>query len=288
MAFAPTSLLLKHLFIYIIIASGAISSEGARIFTIVNYCNETIWPAITHSENFSGGGGFTLKPGQSTVYTAPANWNGRIWARTGCNFDKNGNGSCQTGSCGNVLNCTGPGSPPASIAEFTLGDLDFYDVSLVDGFNLPIVVKATNGKGNCSNAGCDGDLRQSCPSELQAKGAGRVFACRSACDVFNTDEYCCRGMFGNPVTCVATNYSMTFKQFCPAAYSFAYDDPTSILTCSSADFTLSFCGSRNQTVCTYHDNQIVCNGSKTLKAISHRRWLLMLALHLVLIFHTRL
>ncbi|EXB97329.1 hypothetical protein L484_024191 [Morus notabilis] len=247
MAFAPAPLVLRpSLFIVIVIASGVpyTLSESARVFTVVNYCKEAIWPAITNAENITGGG-FALKPGQSAVYTAPLGWHGRIWGRTGCNFDKNGNGKCETGSCGTLLNCTRPGDPPTSIAEFTLGDIDFYDVSLVDGFNLPMVVKPnSNGKGNCSTAGCDGDLRQNCPPELQAKDDGKVIACRSACDVFNTDDYCCRGMFGNPMTCLPTNYSRSFKQFCPAAYSYAYDDRTSIITCSGTDYTVSFCGSR--------------------------------------------
>ena len=218
-------------------------SKSNKTFTIANYCKETVWPGITHSENFSGSG-FTLKPGQSVVYTAPAGWNGRIWGRTGCDFDKDGNGKCQTGDCGTSINCTGPGSPPATIADFTLGEIDYYDVTLVDGFNLPIAIRAVNGTGNCSAAGCDGDLRQSCPSELTAKKDDRVIACRSACDVFNTDEYCCRGTFGNPVTCLPSNYSMRFKQVCPAAYSYAHDEPTSILTCSGADFFIAFCGTR--------------------------------------------
>ncbi|GMN58891.1 hypothetical protein TIFTF001_027990 [Ficus carica] len=243
MAFTPIAPVLRSLFIIIIMASGLALSESAKIFTVVNYCKETIWPAITNGENFTGGG-FALKQGESAVYTAPPGWHGRIWGRTGCNFDKNGNGKCETGSCGTLLNCTSPGSPPTSIAEFTLGVTDFYDVSLVDGFNLPIVVNPSNGKGNCSTVGCDGDLRLNCPPELQAKDDGKVIACRSACDVFDTDEYCCRGMFGNPVTCLPTNYSRSFKQFCPAAYSFAYDDPTSIVTCTGADYTVSFCGSR--------------------------------------------
>ena len=218
-------------------------SHSTRTFTIVNACKETIWPGITPGENFSGGG-FSLKPGQSAVYTASPGWGGRIWARTGCKFDKNGNGTCQTGSCGHVLNCTSPSTPPTSIAEFNLGELDYYDISLVDGFNLPVVVKAFNGKGNCSTAGCDGDLRQNCPSELALKANGNIIACRSACDVYNTDEYCCRGMSGNPTTCLPTNYSKTFKQVCPAAYSYAYDDPTSIITCSGADYLVAFCATR--------------------------------------------
>ncbi|KAH0714667.1 hypothetical protein KY284_007572 [Solanum tuberosum] len=177
------------------------------------------------------------------VFTAPVTFSGRIWGRTGCNFDKNGNGSCLTGDCGPSLKCTGTGKTPASLAEFTLGDRDFYDVSLVDGFNVPISVTPLNGKGNCSVAGCNGDLRQNCPSELAVKNNGKVIGCRSACDVFNTDEYCCRGNYGNPSTCQPTFYSKKFKEDCPTAYSYAYDDPTSIFTCSGTDYVVAFCSS---------------------------------------------
>ncbi|KAL8200164.1 hypothetical protein R6Q57_011503 [Mikania cordata] len=48
--------------------------------------------------------------------------------------------------------------PPARLAEFTLNDdqgLDFYDVSLVDGYNLPRLVIPRDGKsGGCSSTGC--------------------------------------------------------------------------------------------------------------------------------------
>lgn len=212
-------------------------------FTIINSCKETIWPGIAQNNN-SNGDGFTLKPGQSAVFTAPPGWSGRIWGRTSCQFNKNGNGTCQTGSCGNSIKCSGPGNPPASIAEFTLGQPDFYDVSLVDGFNLPLVVTPINGKGNCSAAGCESDLRSNCPPELAMRSAGKIVACRSACDVFHTDEYCCRGMYSTPATCLPSNYSRAFKTACPSAYSYAYDDPTSILTCSATDYVVAFCGSR--------------------------------------------
>jgi len=226
---------------------------SVKTFTVVNFCNETIWPGITrnHTDNLSGDG-FTLKPGQSTIYTAPVGWSGRIWARTGCNFDTNGNGTCQTGGCGTDINCTGPGNPPATIADFSLGEPDFYDVSLVDGFNLPIAIKAINGSGNCSTVGCDGDLRQNCPSELALKENDRVIACKSACGVFNTEEYCCRGSYENPATCMPSNYSNIFKQVCPAAYSFAHDDAAGLETCSGANYVVMFCGSRY--VCSSQTN----------------------------------
>ncbi|MBA0683135.1 hypothetical protein Goari_024810, partial [Gossypium aridum] len=159
--------------------------------------------------------------------------------------DKTGNGTCQTGNCGTSVNCTSAGSLPVTIAEFTLGDnIDYYDVSLVDGFNLPIVIKPGGGKGNCSTAGCDGDLRQNCSSDLSFKKNGKVVGCRSACDVFNTDEYCCRGTYEDPVACLPTNYSKSFKLVCPAASSYAYDDRVSIITCSASDYMVAFCATR--------------------------------------------
>lgn len=217
--------------------------ESSTTFTIVNRCKETIWPGITSGLNFSGGG-FALKSGQSAIFTATDVWGGRIWGRTGCNFDNNGHGDCQTGACGTALNCTTPGKPPASIVDFNLGDVDYYDVSLVDGFNLPITVNPINGTGNCSIAGCDTDLRQKCTDELALKIDGKVVACKSACQAFNTDQYCCRGVFGDPLSCHATNYSRSFKEACPVAYSYAYDDPTSILTCNASEYVITFCTSR--------------------------------------------
>jgi len=87
-------------------------------------------------------------------------------------------------------------------------------------------------------------LRDTCPSELAVKSKGKVIGCRSACDVFNTDEYCCRGLYGNPRVCQPTFYSKKFKEACPTAYSYAYDDPTSICTCAGTDYVITFCSSR--------------------------------------------
>ncbi|GAB4847820.1 hypothetical protein Ancab_026882 [Ancistrocladus abbreviatus] len=250
--------------------------------TIINRCKETIWPAITPADNFTNGGGFTLKKGESAILQAPPGWHGRIWARTGCNFDNKGNGTCQTGRCGTSLKCSGPGQSPATLVEFTIAQqenaLDFYDVSLVTGFNVPVVVTPLRSKGNCSIAGCDTDLRNSCPSELAVTAEGKTIACQSACDAFRTDEYCCRGTYGNPGSCKSTNYSTIFKAACPVAYSYAFDDPTSIKTCSASDYVLAFCASRNQTVCTYHDQKLVCNGLRGTKAFPHVWWILMLTL----------
>jgi Thaumatin family len=74
---------------------------------------------------------------------APSGWSGRFWGRSGCSFDSSGRGSCSTGDCGSgEIECKGAGAaPPATLIEFTLDgsdNKDFYDVSLVDGYNLPV------------------------------------------------------------------------------------------------------------------------------------------------------
>lgn len=281
----------KHLlvlffgFILTILCQGPRLSESARVFTIINDCKETIWPAVTPGDSF-GGGGFVLKRGQSVVLTAPVGWSGRIWGRTGCKFDQNGNGTCATGNCGTSLKCSASGEPPATLAEFTLANPDFYDVSLVDGFNLPMVVKPLHGVGNCTVAGCDSDLRKNCPKELATNSGGKTVACRSACEVFDTDEYCCRGLYGNSAVCRPTYYSKKFKDACPTAYSYAYDDPTSVFTCSGTDYVITFCSSRSQPVCTYHNNKLICSGSMGLKSLLRPWWWSLIVAFALLVANT--
>ena len=66
------------------------------------------------------------------------------------------------GSLTDKLFYSGTGVPPATVAEWTLqgaGNLDYYDVSLVDGYNLPM--KITNNVG-CNVASCGVDLGPNC------------------------------------------------------------------------------------------------------------------------------
>ena len=61
------------------------------------------------------------------------------------------------------------GVPPVSLAEWTLGingNPDFYDVSLVDGSNLPMTI--TSNKG-CPTASCPVDLNPPCEQSLAFK-----------------------------------------------------------------------------------------------------------------------
>lgn len=214
-------------------------------FTFVNKCEYTVWPGILANAGSPSldSTGFELPKDSSRLFQAPTGWSGRFWGRTGCNFGSE-SGSCSTADCGSgQAECNGAGAaPPATLAEFTLGSggQDFYDVSLVDGYNLPMIIEGNGGSGSCATTGCVSDLNQQCPAELKV-GDGE--ACKSACEAFGTPEYCCSGAYNSPATCKPSVYAEMFKSACPRSYSYAYDDPTSTFTCTGADYTVTFCPS---------------------------------------------
>ncbi|KAL6981668.1 hypothetical protein U1Q18_023293 [Sarracenia purpurea var. burkii] len=217
------------------------------VFTLKNRCGTTIWPGIQAGAGKPQlmNGGFELNPGETINIHAPTGWFGRFWGRNGCSFDQFGRGKCVTGDCnGGVRECAGAGGePPATLAEFTLNTpLDFYDVSLVDGFNIPVSIVPSGGSsGECKSIKCHSNLNQRCPNELQVKRNDYIVACKSACLAFNRPQYCCTGTYNNPNDCKPTNYSRVFKDSCPTAYSYAYDDSSSLFTCDGADYVITFC-----------------------------------------------
>lgn len=224
--------------------------SNAAVFTLENGCRNTIWPGIQPGAGKPQlmGGGFQLGPGESVNISSPRGWSGRFWGRRWCSFDDSGKGTCVTGDCGGVLKCAGAGgTPPATLAEFTLDSpMDFYDVSLVDGYNMPVSITPSGGSGSgsysCKVVQCVSDLNRRCPSQLQVRTKnGRVVGCKSACMAFNQPQYCCTGEYGSPQTCKPTNYSRAFKDACPTSYSYAYDDPTSTFTCRGANYLIRFC-----------------------------------------------
>ncbi|XP_015889738.1 thaumatin-like protein 1 [Ziziphus jujuba] len=251
-----------HLFLVLLITFKGVS--GAT-FTFINKCDHTVWPGILASAGSPklDSTGFELTKGSSRSFQAPTGWSGRFWGRAGCNFDGSGHGSCATGDCGSgQIECNGAGaSPPATLAEFTLGSgsQDFYDVSLVDGYNLPMIVEGNGGSGTCATTGCVTDLNRRCPAELKIDGGD---ACKSACGAFGTPEYCCSGEFASPTTCKPSMYSEIFKSACPQSYSYAYDDSTSTFTCTGADYTITFCPSR-PSLKSSSDSSTTTNGSGT-------------------------
>ncbi|KAL1199223.1 PR5-like receptor kinase [Cardamine amara subsp. amara] len=233
------------------------SGVMSRSFTIANKCEYTVWPGILSNAGVPPlpTTGFVLQKGETRTIDAPSSWGGRFWGRTLCSTDSDGKFSCATGDCGSgKIECSGTGAaPPATLAEFTLdgsGGLDFYDVSLVDGYNVQMLVVPQGGSGqNCSSTGCVVDLNGACPSELRVNsvgGGGKAMACKSACEAFQQPQYCCSGAFGSPDTCTPSSYSRVFKSACPRAYSYAYDDKSSTFTCAkSPNYVITFCPSPN-------------------------------------------
>ncbi|RCI08749.1 hypothetical protein L249_4728 [Ophiocordyceps polyrhachis-furcata BCC 54312] len=115
-------------------------SEEKVPLVVSNNCDSTIWPGIaTQSGTGPGTGGFELQPGQNRT----------LW----------------TGDCFAKLDYEFSGAPPATLAEFNLaggvqGMQTFYDLSLVDGYNLPMGIVYIPAKNtsyippNLTNCAC--------------------------------------------------------------------------------------------------------------------------------------
>ncbi|KAI4354535.1 hypothetical protein L6164_003387 [Bauhinia variegata] len=239
------SIILLSLLFYLFAFSKTI--DGAKL-VLVNKCGESVWPGILGNagKQTPKDGGFHLGSGEEVVFDVPDKWSGRLWGRQGCNFDNNGRGSCVTGDCAGKLHCAGKADkPPATVVEMTLGTysspLHFYDVSLVDGFNLPVIMKPAGGGIGCGVAACEVDLNIFCPSALEEKRNGRVVGCKSACLAKQSAKYCCTGKYADRKTCKPTLFANLFKAFCPKAYSYAYDDTRSLNRCRASRYVITFC-----------------------------------------------
>ncbi|KAF2750042.1 Osmotin, thaumatin-like protein [Sporormia fimetaria CBS 119925] len=266
---------------------------------VTNRCSDTIWPGIsTQAGDGPPDMGFELQPGSSRSQTVSEDWQGRVWGRTNCSFNDAGTGpangrrkACGSGDCYGVLQCVVGGDVPVSLAEMTLDAGDghtYYDISLVDGYNLPIAIDPYSGSDpnflstnssfqlpfdqsvtsdECARW-CPWDLQEQPPDEsssgvvtypddqVQRPGFNPCF---SACAKWNKDSDCCTGPFNSPTKCQPGDYSKNAKKVCPDAYSFAYDDQTStFIIPAGAGFEVIFCpGGRSTTILsTYIDEML--------------------------------
>jgi Thaumatin family len=231
-------------------------AAGQRLVTFVNKMSQTIWVAAAPSATSPlAATGWVLPAGQSVTITTPNNLNTRFWGRTGCVFNSAGTGHCQTGDCGGLFQCKGWGTIPATLAEVNFDawdSLDFYDVSMVDGSNLPMYINITKSSGGtkdkispdgCVAAGCTKPV--ACPSALDVKVGAAVVGCISACARLGGDQYCCRGEWSSRAACNPAqwpvDYAAVFKSAEPYAYSYVDDDATSVFTCSGVcDYRITF------------------------------------------------
>ncbi|KAL6896733.1 hypothetical protein ACP4OV_007305 [Aristida adscensionis] len=155
--------------IFLLLIAAFAAGASAATFTVTNRCNFTVWPAATPV-----GGGAQLNPGGQWTIDVPAGTgSGRIWGRTGCSFDGSAPAaSCQTGDCAGALSCAVSGKPPMTLAEYTLGGAgaqDFYDLSVVDGYNLAVDFSCSTGVSlSCDATGC---------ADASSHGYSKVHAC---------------------------------------------------------------------------------------------------------------
>ncbi|XP_059668989.1 thaumatin-like protein 1b [Cornus florida] len=219
-------------------------------FTFTNSCPYTIWP-----RTLTGGGGaqlsstgFELASKASSSLNMPAPWIGRFWAWTFCATDASGKFSCQTADCASgQIGCNGASAiPPATLVELALvanNGQDFYDVSLIDGFSLPVSIIPQGGSGSCSPSSCPADVNAECPADLAVKNSdGATISCKTACLAFDQPRYCCTGAYNTEATCPPTNYSQYFEKKCPLASSNAYGVTTSTFTCNGRPTkAITFC-----------------------------------------------
>ncbi|KAK2972716.1 hypothetical protein RJ640_022157 [Escallonia rubra] len=213
---------------------------------LANDCRYTIWPVLA-----SGGEtpplsapALALQPGESTIFSLPVSWTGKLWGRTFCTYYSSiGRPVCLTGDCGSGSpECARASALPAvTIASFDLdgdGGLDLYVVSTSRGYNVGILVVPYGGSGgDCMATGCVKDVEGGCESETSG-------ACNSTCFAFADPKYCCSGGNAPPETCKPSPYSRYFKSRCPSAYGDVYADRgnnTRRFACASANYAITFC-----------------------------------------------
>ncbi|KAI7855247.1 thaumatin [Circinella umbellata] len=206
--------------------------SGAKVI-VKNQCGAPAHVGQQTNGNGAADGFAVIAPGADRTYTVPDNWAGRFWGRTNC--------------AGEECTAVAGAAAPASLAEIAFnqwGGNDFYDVSFVDGFNLPMKMEPVGGKpdgSKCTPAAC-AKVPDCTDEAMKVKGPdGKVAACKSACSAYQKEELCCTGAHNTPETCGPSENSKFVKAACPDAYSYAYDDPTSTFACHASTYNVIFC-----------------------------------------------
>ncbi|XP_010478860.1 PREDICTED: LEAF RUST 10 DISEASE-RESISTANCE LOCUS RECEPTOR-LIKE PROTEIN KINASE-like 2.4 [Camelina sativa] len=236
-----------------LLASHLLVTVMSRTITIENKCEHPIWPASYAYAGELQPTGFLLDKGYTRrTINVTSSWIGYIWGRTLCTTNSSGGFSCVTGDCNSgQIECSGPSQHLATLAEFNLASEnrdDYYDVNVINGYNLPLLVTPENEK--CKSIGCVVELNKTCPSELRLynsdTGSSDPYACRTSCQKTPSPEICCVGIKSvvGPKECKRTIYSESFNKTCPGAYSYTYDTNISTFTCPrSSNFVVTFCPS---------------------------------------------
>jgi len=228
---------------------------GAANITVVNNCGTQIaigvWPAV-----YANGGAF-LGAGASVTFGQWASGTGgRVWSRDGCVANGSGPDLCASGQCGGSgIACAGSTAAGVTEAEinFNASGTDWYDVSMVDGYNNMAEMAPSNGAytPSCSS-------KPGCPTVVNNGYGGSGDSCQSPCTAAeegiapysgNTAQWCCTGSFGTSATCnegswpaPESTYVNNLHSACNGEYAYAYDDSIGLHTqATGPNYTITFC-----------------------------------------------
>jgi hypothetical protein len=115
---------------------------------------------------------------------------------------------------------------PATLAEFNLNTksngADYFGVSVVNGYNLPMMVQPQvgGGSGHCLMKSCMIHLNKICPLELQMMRGSDCIACNNS---------------GQSLS----KYSESFKKACPHTNVDATDTFHGV--CGHTDYIITLC-----------------------------------------------
>ncbi|TXG68340.1 hypothetical protein EZV62_003275 [Acer yangbiense] len=116
--------------------------------------------------------------------------------------------------------------------------LDFFDISLLDGFNVSMEFRGTSSECTKEVIKCTADINGLCPTELRHSGG-----CYHPCAIFKNSQFCCyEGSSASASNCNPTAYSKSLKDLCPDVYTYPADHATSEFTCPhGTDYKVVFC-----------------------------------------------
>jgi len=225
-------------FTYFLCLSAAESPMVYKTIRVANNCAFPVWPATVGSTDLPPPQMKKVRAGESYSWKADPFWSGSIWGRTGCVFNSQGIGGCDSGDCGGNLQCKDESHIMAiTKAEFELlGGIakpDTYSVTLEKGYNLPMLVDPSYAANNisssrpCDSMECTANANAVCPKNLQEKKKGSVV---TACNG-HYDGY----LPSSPA------FSKAFQKACPRAFPFRSG---TICPPSTASYTLTFCPRR--------------------------------------------
>lgn len=185
---------------------------------LVNNCTQTIWSEISEtSSGFINSKVEEQPEGSSRFFNASKGWMGQVGARTGCTFNFTEPSVCKDCNSGQMF-CNGHKFTAITQAKFFIdvrNSTDLYKISLVNGFNLPMLIEARGDSGQiCQSIGCTEDVNRMCPAELITETGD---ACQNACQVFGSSSVC----------------GQLFKSACPLAYSLPSDEDSASFGCTA-------------------------------------------------------